>query len=61
MEKKNKYLYGWNLWVDYGSGWEVGCSYLKPEETYADVKRDAKGYLETGAAVRITKTRILNT
>lgn len=60
MKKKNKYLYGWNLWTNYGSGWEIGCAYLKPEETYADVKRDAKRYREAGAAVRITETRILN-
>ena len=59
-KKENKYLYGWNIWTNYGTGWEIECSYDKSESTYADVKRDAKEYRIAGANVRITNTRIPN-
>ena len=60
MEKKNKYLYGWNIWTNYGSGWEIESTYFKPADTYKDVIHDAKEYRFAGAAVRVTKTRKLN-
>ena len=60
MTRINKYLYGWNLWTNYGYGWEIECCYLRPEETKADARRDAKEYRLAGATVRLTKTRKLN-
>ena len=59
-KKENKYLYGWNIWTNYGYGWEIESSYYKSESTYADVKHDAKEYRIAGANVKITHTRILN-
>ena len=59
-KKKNKYLYGWNIWTNYGYGWEIESTYFKPEEKYADVLRDAAEYRAAGAKVRITETRVLN-
>ncbi len=58
--KKNKYWYGWNLWTNYGYGWEIECTYDKTESTYQDVKRDAREYRLNGAQVRITETRGIN-
>ena len=61
MEKKeNKYLYGWNIWTNYGYGWEIECSTDKSESTYSDVKHDATEYRIAGARVRITETRVPN-
>jgi hypothetical protein len=40
--KTNKYLYGWKLYVNYGSGWE----YETFEETFADYKVNQKAYAE---------------
>lgn len=61
MEKKeNKYLYGWNIWTNYGYGWEIESSYYKPESNYSDVRHDAAEYRVAGASVRITKTRVPN-
>ena len=61
MEKKeNKYLYGWNIWTNYGYGWEIECSYDSSESTYATVKHDANEYRIAGARVRITETRVPN-
>lgn len=55
--KQNKYWYGWNLWTNYGYGWEIEGSYDKSESTYAQVKADAREYRLSGAQVRITNTR----
>ena len=61
MEKKaNKFLYGWNIWTNYGYGWEIESSYYKHESTYKDVLHDAKEYRIAGAKVRVTNTRTLN-
>lgn len=61
MEKKeNKYLYGWNIWTNYGYGWEIESSYYKPESNYAEVRNDAREYRVAGAAVKVTETRIRN-
>ena len=59
-EKVNKYLYGWNIWTNYGYGWQIESSYYKPESTYADVKQDAAEYRIAKAQVRVTRTRVLN-
>ncbi len=58
--KQNKYLYGWNIWTNYGYGWEIESSYYKPKDSYADVKHDVKAYRFAGAQVRVTKTRVPN-
>lgn len=59
--KKNKFCYGWNLWTNYGYGWEnEGGFYDKKEYSYNDVRRDAKEYRLAGAQIKITSTRILN-
>ena len=57
---KNKFLYGWNIWTNYGYGWEIECSYFKPESKLTDVARDAKEYQLAGARVRVTRTRMLD-
>ena len=59
-KKENKYLYGWNIWTNYGYGWEIESSYYKPESRYSDVRYDAAEYRVAGAKVRITETRKLN-
>lgn len=58
--KKNKYWYGWNIWTNYGSGWEIECSYDEKESSLAQVKKDAAEYRVAGAQTRITRTRGLN-
>lgn len=60
MKKQNKYWYGWNIWTNYGTGWEIECSYDKTETTYAQAKADAREYRINGAQVRITETRGIN-
>lgn len=40
--KINKYLYGWKLYVNYGSGWE----YEIFEETFKGYKENKKAYIE---------------
>lgn len=59
-KKENKYLYGWNIWTNYGYGWEIESSYYKPECKYYDVRHDATEYRIAGAQVRITRTRVPN-
>lgn len=41
-KKVNKYLYGWNISVNYGfgHGWEVECF----EEDYSEAKRTLRDY-----------------
>lgn len=58
--KKNKFTYGWNIWTNYGYGWEIESTYDKKETTYAQVKKDAKEYRLCGAQVKITQTRVKN-
>ena len=50
-KKENKFIYGWNIWTNYGYGWEIECSYYKHESTYKDVLHDAKEYRSTGLQV----------
>lgn len=59
-KKENKYLYGWNIWTNYGYGWEIECSYDRNESTYAQVLHDANEYRIAGAQVRVTSTRTTN-
>lgn len=59
-KKENKFLYGWNIWTNYGYGWEIESSYYKPDFRFADVLHDAKEYRFAGAVVRITNTRTPN-
>lgn len=40
--KKNKYTYGWRLWVNYGQGWEPETF----EETRAAYLENKKAYRE---------------
>ena len=40
--KTNKWLYGWKLYVDYGSGWE----YETFEPTWKEFKINRKAYQE---------------
>lgn len=40
--RKNKWLYGWKLYVNYGHGWE----YETFEETFEGFKVNKKAYLE---------------
>jgi hypothetical protein len=42
MKKVNKYLYGWKLYVNYGSGWE----YEQFEATREGYKVNKKAYQE---------------
>jgi hypothetical protein len=42
MTTVNKYLYGWKLYVDYGSGWE----YETFETTVAGFRENKKVYRE---------------
>lgn len=42
MEKNNKYLYGWKLYVNYGQGWE----YEIFEETYKGYRENRRLYQE---------------
>lgn len=58
--KRNKYWYGWNIWTNWGCGWEIECSYDNKETTLAQVKKDAAEYRIAGAQTRITSTRGLN-
>ena len=60
QKKENKYLYGWNIWTNYGYGWEIESTYFKPESKASDVKYDAAEYRVAGARVRVTQTRKLN-
>lgn len=60
MKKKNKYVYVFNLWTNYGNGWEIESQYDKKETTYSQVKKDAAEYRLTGAQTRITEGRIPN-
>lgn len=41
MAKKNKYCYGWEIWTNYGNGWEKESVYDKKETSYSQVKKDA--------------------
>lgn len=59
-KKENKYLYGWNIWTNYGYGWEFESSYYKPESTYKDVCHDAAEYRVAKAQVKVTRTRVPN-
>ena len=40
--KINKWLYGWKLYVDYGTGWE----YENFEATYKEYRENKKAYAE---------------
>ena len=49
MEKNNKYLDGWKLYVNYGQGWEYygqGWEYETFEETYKSYRENRKAYQE---------------
>ena len=58
--KINKFLYGWNIWTNYGYGWEIECFYDKKESSWKEVYADAKKYRESGAQTKVCKTRIPN-
>lgn len=55
-----KYTYVYNIWTNYGYGWEKEASYDKKETSYAQVKKDATEYRLSGASVKITEGRELN-
>ena len=56
-KKKNKYLYGWKLYVNYGAGWE----YETFNESFRDAKAEKKLYLENcNYPVKISQGRELN-
>jgi hypothetical protein len=44
MKKENKFLYGYKLYVDYGYG--HGWEYEIFEETFSEIKKRKKEYLE---------------
>ena len=56
-KKKNKYLYGWKLYVNYGQRWE----YELFEEIYAGYKENWKAYRDNcDYPTRWSRGRILN-
>jgi hypothetical protein len=58
MKKKNKYIYGWKLWVNYGQGWE----YEIFEETRQGYIENRKAYRENCTyPQKWTRARELNT
>lgn len=58
MKTKNKYIYGYKLFVNYGNGWE----YETWENTLKEAKAQAKCYRENCSyPVKIGKSRELNT
>ena len=58
MTKRNKYIYGWKLYVNYGYGWE----YETFEETFASYKENKRLYQENcNYPQKWTKSRELNT
>ena len=55
--RKNKYIYGWKIYVNYGQGWE----YETFEETFAKMKENRKAYTKNCQyPFKITKGRELN-
>lgn len=55
--KKNKFLYGWKFYVNYGQGWE----YEIFEETYKGMTENRKAYRENCSyPLKITKGREIN-
>ncbi len=58
MNKKNKFLYVWKLWINYGQGWENECI----EETYTGYIENRRAYRENCPQYpqRWTRARILN-
>lgn len=56
--KKNKYLYGWKLYVNYGQGWE----YEIFETTRTEINERVKEYRANCPqyAIKVTQARILN-
>lgn len=60
QKKENKYVYGWNLWTNYGFGWKKESTYMRPERTKNDVINDANKYILAGARIKVTATKVLN-
>ena len=58
-KKKNKYIYGWALYVNYGAGWE----YETFEYTRPEMRQRLKEYRENCPqyAVKCGRRRELNT
>jgi hypothetical protein len=55
--KKNKYLYGWKLWVNYGGGWE----YEYFTDSFIEYKGIRRDYRENcNYPQKWTKARELN-
>ena len=55
--KKNKYIYGWKLYVNYGQGWE----YEIFEDNYKDMRENKRLYQENyNYPQKWTQARILN-
>lgn len=60
-QKVNKYLYGWNIYTNYGYGWDFECFYdRKLDYSFSEILEDAKQYRAAGARVKICRTRIPN-
>ncbi len=59
-EKQTKWCYGWNIYTNYGTGWEVESTYDRKETDYTEVQKDAREYRLNGARTRITRTKWLN-
>jgi hypothetical protein len=57
-KKKNKYVYGWKFYLNYGQGWE----YEIFEETRKGMLENKKAYQESCSyPLKITRGRELNT
>lgn len=58
MKKRNKYLYGWKIWVNYGAGWEYECFEL----TRAAMRENVRAYRQNCPyPIKVTRGRELNT
>lgn len=55
-----KYTYVYNIWTNYGYGWEIESQYDKKETSYSQVRKDAAEYRLLGARVKVTEGRVLN-
>jgi len=56
-KNNNKFLYGWKIYVNYGSGWEYECFEL----TRKELKENVNAYRENCPyPVKVTRGRELN-
>ena len=50
----------WDLWTNYGYGWEIECSYDKHEDAMRDLKEYRLHMAHYGGSVRLKKRRVRN-